>query len=131
VTVTVTASQTPTVTIDAPTLNSSVSGIVLVGGWAIDNKFAVGTAINGSSLQVMVDGNVVGNAIYGVSRPDVCNAFPVRPGCPNVGFNYWLNTTSLANGPHSITVSATDSDGSPDTGSNSVIVRVGPPLSFI
>jgi hypothetical protein len=73
----------PTVFIDAPTQGSTVSGIVNVSGWAVDNAFAVGTAI--SIVQVQVDGTVVGTATYGLSRPDVCAVYPGRPRCPNVG----------------------------------------------
>jgi len=32
------------------------------------------------------------------ARPDVCVAFPGRPGCPNVGFTYQLNTALLTAG---------------------------------
>ena len=71
----------PTVFIDAPTSGAAVSGIVVITGWALDNAAAVGTAI--SSVQVKVDGILVGAAIYGLSRPDVCAVYPGRPGCPN------------------------------------------------
>jgi hypothetical protein len=130
--VTVTAKVTPpTVWIDAPTQGSTVSGTVRVAGWAIDNSSTVGTAI--SSLQVKVDGSVVGAATYGLSRPDVCAAFPGRPGCPNVGYSFSLNTASLSPGSHTITVTATDSDGTPDSGSSSVTVTVQatPPTVWI
>ena len=103
-----------------PTSGAAVSGIVNVSGWAIDNAAAVGTAIN--NVQVKVDGTVVGTAIYGFSRPDVCAVYPGRPGCPNVGYSYSLDTSTLSVGAHTITVTATDSDGIPDTGSASVNV---------
>src|SRR6202035_2665045 len=96
------------------------SGTVMVSGWAVDNASVVGTAI--SSVQVKVDGSVVGTATYGSSRSDVCAVYPGRPGCPNVGYSYSLNTSTLSVGSHTITVTATDSDGTPDTGSASVNV---------
>jgi len=132
VTVTVTAGPTlPSVWIDAPTPGSTVSGTVTVAGWAIDNTSAVGTAIN--SVQVKVDGSVVGTATYGLSRPDVCAAFPGRPGCPNVGYSFSLNTSSLSPGSHTITVTAADSDTTPDASSSSVTVTVQatPPTVYI
>jgi photosystem II stability/assembly factor-like uncharacterized protein len=114
------ASAPPTVYIDIPANNGTVSGTVTVAGWAIDSITAVGTAI--SSVQVKVDGTVVGTATYGVSRPDVCAAYAGRPGCPNVGYTFQLNTAGLSSGPHTLTVTATDSDGTPDTGSASITI---------
>jgi hypothetical protein len=118
-----TAAVIPSVHIDSPAQGAAVSGTVTVSGWAIDNASAVGTAISGA--KVLVDGTPAGNATYGVSRPDVCAAYPGRPGCPNVGFSYSLNTATLAAGSHTITVSATDSASPPHTGSASVTVTVG------
>jgi hypothetical protein len=122
---------TPTVWIDTPTQGSTVSGTVRVAGWAIDNSSTVGTAI--SSVQVKADGVVVGTATYGVSRPDVCVVYPGRPGCPNVGYSFSLNTSALSTGSHTITVTATDSDTTPDSGSSSVTVNVQatPPTVWI
>jgi hypothetical protein len=115
----------PSVVIDMPAAGSTISGVVTVAGWAIDNVAAVGTTI--SSVQVKVDGVVVGAASYGSSRPDVCAAYPGRPGCPNVGYSYSLNTAGLAPGTHTITVAATDTDGIPETGSATIIVTVSAP----
>jgi hypothetical protein len=44
-----------------------------------------------------------------------------------VGFTYALDTSALSAGAHTITVTATDSDGTPDTGSSSVTVNVQTP----
>ena len=112
----------PAVYIDTPAQGATVSGIVAISGWAVDSAAAVGTAI--SSVQVMVDGTVVGTATYGSNRPDVCAVYPGRTGCPNVGFSYSLDTSTLTVGTHTITVTATDSDGTPDTGSSTVTVNV-------
>ena len=119
----------PTVYIDAPAQGSAVSGTVTVSGWAVDNASVVGTAI--SSVQVKVDGTVVGTATYGISRADVCAVYPGRPGCPNVGYSFSLNTSTLSAGSHTITVTATDSDGTPDSGSSSVTVTVQAPLPAV
>jgi hypothetical protein len=130
--VTFTVTNTPpSVHIDAPVSGSVLSGVGTISGWAIDSTTAVGTAISG--VQIKVDGNVVGNATYGLPRPDVCTAFPGRIGCPNVGFTYALNTSSLAPGSHVITAAVTDSDANPDTGSTSVSITVTsvPPSVYI
>ncbi|MGB7758864.1 MAG: Ig-like domain-containing protein, partial [Bryobacteraceae bacterium] len=123
---TFTINATPSVHIDAPAPGATVSGTVSVSGWAIDNASTVGTAI--SSVQVLVDGVAVGAGTYGINRPDVCAVYPGRPGCPNVGFTYSLNTTTLTLGSHTITVTATDSASPPDTGSASVTVTVTAPV---
>jgi len=114
------AAVIPTVHIDSPAPGATVSGTVTISGWAIDNDAKVGTAIG--SVHVLVDGTVVGTATYGASRPDVCAAYPDRPGCPNVGFTYSLNMATLASGSHTITVTATDSASPPDTGSATITV---------
>jgi hypothetical protein len=129
--VSVTVNTAPaTVFIDQP-VAGTVSGTVTISGWAINNAAAVGTAISG--VQVLVDGAVVGSATYGLSRPDVCNAFPGRPGCPNVGYTFTWNTGNVSPGQHVITVTALDSDKVPEPGAVSVTVAVnnGPPLVWI
>lgn len=113
-------SDPPTVQIDTPANNATVSGVITVGGWAIDNTARVETAVTG--VRVYVDGaSFIGNAAYGANRPDVCAAYPGRVGCPNVGYNISWNTTSVANGLHTIRVDATDSDAVPKTGSSPTI----------
>src|SRR5262249_53394248 len=97
-----------------------------------DNLTTIGASI--TSTQVKVDGVAAGFATYGLSRPDVCTAWPGRAGCPNVGFGYQLDTTRLTAGSHTLTVSVTDGDSSPQTGSRSVVITVAnatPPLVFI
>jgi hypothetical protein len=86
-----------------------------------------------NSVQVKVDGTVMGTATYGSSRPDVYAAYPGRPGCPNVGYFYSLNTSTLSVGSHTITLTATDSDATPDSDSSNVTVNVQatPPTVWI
>jgi hypothetical protein len=98
----------PAVNIDSPGPGAAVWGVVNIAGWAIDAANAPETAI--SSVEVFIDGIKVGNATYGGSRPDVCVAFPGRPGCPNVGYSFAWNTAGYSFGNHTIRVVATDSD---------------------
>jgi hypothetical protein len=106
----VTAQMFPTVFIDAPTANATLSGTAAIGGWTIENIGTVGpNAI--SSVKVFVDGTQVGTATYGNSRTDVCSAYPGRVGCPNVGWNYSLNVAALTAGSHTLKITATDSAG--------------------
>src|SRR5207248_1524828 len=59
---------------------------------------------------------------YGGSRGDVCAVYPGRPDCPNVGWNYALDTTQLTNGSHMLTVTATTASGASAAQSSQFIV---------
>lgn len=118
----ITVVAAPTVTIESPATGASVSGRVVISGWALDSAASGGAVI--TTVQISVDGNNVGTATYGLARPDVCNTYPGRPGCPNVGFTYTLDTTSLSAGSHVITVSATDASSPPLSGSSTVTINV-------
>jgi len=93
---------------------------VLVSGWGIDNATTSRAAI--SNVQVNVDNVPVGNATYGILRPEVCAVYPLRANCPNVGFTFTLNANSLGTGVHTISVTASDSDAFPDSGTASIQV---------
>jgi hypothetical protein len=123
------------VNIDRPANGSTVSGAVVLSGWAIES--AAGSATI-KSVAVYVDGNLLGTATYGAARPDVCSAYPGRSGCPNVGWSYTLDTTQwkgyLSNA-HTLLVIATDS--ADNTGSAQVVftasqmlVNIDQPLPY-
>lgn len=80
------------------------SGSANIGGWAVSSA-----AI--ASVSYSVDGGAPLPAQYGGSRPDVCKALPNRAGCPNVGWGATLNTAALANGSHTLVVTAADANG--------------------
>jgi len=95
------------VNIDTPSTsgNSTLAGQAAIGGWALSDNQAI------SVVTISVDGVVNGTAVYGGARPDVCSEFPSRPGCPNVGWTYTLDTTKIANGSHNLEVTATTTTG--------------------
>ena len=95
--------------IDLPNLQNPVSGTARAMGWAISDNAAI------SSVQISVDGVPFGSATYGASRPDVCQAYPGRAGCPNVGWSYAFDTTTLTNGQHTLQATATSVSGSKGT----------------
>jgi hypothetical protein len=109
------------VVVDGPAPGSNASGTVIISGWAIDSTVAAGLPI--TSVKVQVDGGTAADAMYGISRPDVCAGYAGRPGCPNVGYVYALNTAGLSSGAHTVTVSATNSASA--TGSAEVTFNVG------
>jgi N-acetylmuramoyl-L-alanine amidase len=99
------------VAIDAPASNATVAGAVHTYGWALEGTIGI------ASVQVLVDGLPYGTATYGDSRTDVCASYP-DSGC-NVGWDFSLDTTGLANGIHTFAVRALGTDGVKRTVSNS------------
>ena len=96
--------------IDAPSSQGgTLSGTSHLGGWAVDNNAAI------TSIQVAVDNVAYGAATYGAVRTDVCTAFPNRPGCPNVGWDFYLDTTSLTDGTHTLAITGVSSGGQSST----------------
>ena len=87
---------------DSPTANSTLSGMVTASGWAFDNQTV-------SKVEILVDGALIGQATYGLSRPDIPAAFPNASA--NLGYQFSLNTTQFLNGPHTLQVRITDSTG--------------------
>lgn len=99
-----------TVDIDRPSPQSAAfSGTVGFGGWAVDVNSPIGT------IQVSVDGVSYGNASYGGYRPDVCQVLAGRPSCPNVGWNFLIDTTQLADGAHTLAITGTTAAGQSST----------------
>jgi hypothetical protein len=80
--------------------NIAVSGIAAMEGWAISDNAAI------REINIAIDGVAYGDAQYGVARPDVCQVYPNRPGCPNVGWSFLLDTRVLSNGPHTLALTA-------------------------
>ena len=94
------------ITIDHPGAQGAPSsGVVNAYGWAMDDYEAV------SGVAISIDNVSYGAASYGASRGDVCAAFPGRAGCPNVGWNFLLDTRLLSDGPHVLGVTSTTAGG--------------------
>jgi len=87
-------------TIDTPTAGQTVSGTITNFGWALTPQPAF--IPSGSTIDVLVDGVVVGHPTYGFARSDIDTFFPgfMNSGAA-VGF-FMLDTTTLANGLHTI-----------------------------
>ena len=83
------------------------SGVASSMGWAVGMQSPI------LKVALSIDGSEPQAATYGLTRPDVCASFLTAADCPaaTVGWIYALATTLLANGKHTITVSATSSDG--------------------
>ncbi|MDQ2841825.1 MAG: hypothetical protein M3Y72_12460 [Acidobacteriota bacterium] len=98
------------ISIDRPSsASASFSGFAAFGGWALDDIAGI------AQVSLAIDGVSSGNAMYGGTRSDVCNVFSGRAGCPNVGWNFLLDTTALPDGPHTLAVTATSTGGAHST----------------
>jgi hypothetical protein len=86
---------------DLPAKDSTISGTAKVEGWAWGLSPI-------THVDVFVDGTLIGNATYGLQR-DVTSVFPGAPA--EVGYEYWLDTTKLSNGPHTLLVKIVDQAG--------------------
>ncbi len=97
--------------IDAPAANATISGVTSFSGWAVHETNPM------ASVVIYVDGVPYGPAHYGVSRGDVCAAFPNEYGCPagNVGWSFAIDTTLLRNGGHTMQVESSSADGAHQT----------------
>jgi len=86
--------------IDTPTSGQTVSGTIVNFGWALTPQPAF--IPSGSTIDVLVDGVVVGHPTYGFARSDIDTFFPgfMNSGAA-VGF-FMLDTTTLTNGLHTI-----------------------------
>jgi hypothetical protein len=89
--------------IDTPSNYQFINGLFEVFGWAYDLQGV-------SSVEMDVDGQVVGNANYGLYRPDVPVNDP-RVFFPYVGFSYVLDTTRLSNSAHDLVIYVRDGAG--------------------
>ena len=87
-------------TIDYPVTGYTYEGTPTFAGWAVSPYGSL------AQVYVEIDNGPSFFANVGVYRPDVCQALGNYPGCPNVGYNYQLNTTLLANGAHTLRILA-------------------------
>jgi N-acetylmuramoyl-L-alanine amidase len=93
------------ITVDSPARSGALTGVVNTYGWATDDYEAV------TGVAISIDAVSYGNASYGAARGDACAAFPGRAGCPNVGWNFILDTTLLSDGAHVLGVTITTASG--------------------
>ncbi len=121
-----TPGNTITLSIDSPNSTSAAfSGYVGFGGWAI------GTTAPISSIAMTIDGISYGTAILGGPRQDVCNTHPNRPSCPNVGWNFPIDTTQLVNGTHVLKIAASTASGQSTTAAQTFLVSNNPTASTV
>jgi hypothetical protein len=97
-------------TIDTPSQGGTASGTAFVNfGWALTPQ--PNSIPGGSAITVFIDNLPAGHPQYGFPRSDVTSLFPgLKNTSGPIGY-YMIDTTTLANGMHSIAWSVTDSAG--------------------
>ncbi|MHB1441232.1 MAG: N-acetylmuramoyl-L-alanine amidase [Candidatus Humimicrobiaceae bacterium] len=90
------------INIDTPSNNQVVSGALVLQGWAVDRS---GTSTSGITAIHVYDGpangqaNFIGQAAYGIARPDVAASLGKGNLTP-CGFTLSIDTSKLAKGTH-------------------------------
>ncbi len=106
-------------TLDVPANDAEVTGNMIIGGWALDNKGV-------TSVYAVIDKSITVTLTYGNDRPDVCKVWPGYSGCNTnkVGFSGSYNVSSLSKCPHLLEVYAVDADNNVRRiGSKKVLVK--------
>ncbi|MBI5282136.1 MAG: hypothetical protein HY858_10675 [Candidatus Solibacter usitatus] len=108
------AALPPNAGFTAPAAGATVTGsAVAITGWAIDNFTRVENAI--TNVQLYVDDVVQGIPVTRNLASTICTDYPLRAGCPNVGWSFTWDSRTVANGVHTIKVMATDGDNPAQT----------------
>jgi hypothetical protein len=104
------ASSAPFGTIDTPGQGETVSGTIVNFGWALVAQPRV-IPTNGSTIDVYVDGVMVGHPVYNNARSDIAALFPGLANASGPVGYFMLDTTTLVNGLHTISWVIRDNTG--------------------
>ncbi len=91
--------------IDHPSNQGLVGGTVVFRGWAVEDQEDI------AAVEVLVDGNYVGQAQYGYPRPDVGDAYPQLDNSSMSGWQFVFDTRKLVNSIHRLSVRTVDESG--------------------
>lgn len=105
--------QPPSAAFSAPAAGATVSGDVVISGWALDNVAQIENAI--TNVQMQVDGVPQPGLVSMNQASTICATYPNRTGCPNVGWSYTWDSRLVANGSRVIKIVVTDGDHPPKT----------------
>jgi N-acetylmuramoyl-L-alanine amidase len=87
-----------------PDGGNGANGILYLTGWALDDDGV-------RAVDFLVDGVVVGRAVYGRSRPGVLAQYPGYPNADGAGYAFSMDTTHFLNGLHTVQVRVTSVSG--------------------
>jgi hypothetical protein len=88
-------------TIDTPGQGATVSGTIMNFGWALTPQPKT-IPIDGSTIDVYVDGTFVGHPTYNEFRSDLAGAFPGLNNTNGAAAFFVLDTRTLTDGLHTI-----------------------------
>ncbi|MFC2161647.1 hypothetical protein ACFLRX_08355 [Acidobacteriota bacterium] len=98
-------------TIDTPVQGGIVSGTQYVNfGWGLTPQPKT-IPVDGSTIWVWVDGVALGHPVYNIYRTDIATSFPGYANSDGAIGYFHLDTTSLADGMHTISWTITDNAG--------------------
>jgi hypothetical protein len=101
-------------TIDTPGQGGIASGSNFVNwGWVLTPRPHV-IPIDGSTVNVWVDGIKLGHPIYNIYRADIASRFPGYANSNGAVGYFYLDTAEFTNGAHTIQWTAADNAGSTD-----------------
>lgn len=121
------AAQAPSADFTAPASGATVTGDVVISGWALDNATSIENGI--ANVQVYIDNVLKTEPVTRNLASTACTTYPTRTGCPNVGWSYTWNSRLAPNGSHTIKVVATDGDNPAHTKEITRTVTVNNPPS--
>jgi DNA-binding beta-propeller fold protein YncE len=110
ITVNNTAAAEPFGAIDTPGQGETVSGVITNWGWALTPQPA-NIPTDGSTIDVLIDGVVVGHPTYGLDRADIAALFPGYANTNSAVGYFTIDTTTLTNGVHTLAWVVRDSLG--------------------
>ncbi|MGE5340974.1 MAG: Ig-like domain-containing protein [Candidatus Omnitrophota bacterium] len=100
--------------IDTPTPCETASGKELVNfGWVLTPQPNM-IPVDGSTIDVVIDGVKKGNPVYNNYRSDIAALFPTYANTNGAVGYFYIDTTTLANGLHTIAWDVTDNGGNRD-----------------
>jgi len=96
--------QAPFGVLETPDFRATLNNLANGSGWALDNVGVV-------QIDVLVDGQKIGDAIYGLSRPDIGAVWASFPNAGHSGFSFQIDTTRFITGDHTVAVRLIDGAG--------------------
>ena len=114
--------------IDTPTRGGVASGSAFINwGWVL-TPLPGTIPVDGSTINVYVDGVFVGHPQYNIYRSDIAALFPAYSNSNGAVGYYSLDTTRYANGIHTMQWTARDDQGNTDGIGSRYFTIVNPPL---